>query len=324
MTIRPPLPRTSPAAALLALLLVAAFALAACDREEPVPDAADVENLRERPVEERALYLAAYELGQQARQQDTTFNVDAFLRGLRAGFDTDSATALPYMIGYQQGYDLRSQTRNDTTLSDDLSLYVAGFREGFEDHERRLTRAEEQAVQEEMQLNQLRQEAATNPQAQAFLAGLDSTRASADSFMTANRGRDSVQVTPSGVQYVVLAEGSATGESPEEGDRVLVVYTGMLADGTVFDSSNGEPVDFEVGEGLIPGMSEALKMMKIGSHWRLYIPPSLGYGIQGVPGSPIGPNAVLIFDVQLVDILEPVAEGTEAPALSEPGVQPEQ
>jgi FKBP-type peptidyl-prolyl cis-trans isomerase len=175
-----------------------------------------------------------------------------------------------------------------------------------------------------MQLNQLRREAATNPEAQAFLASLDSTRASADSFMTANRARDSVQVMPNGVQYVVLEAGSATGESPEEGDRVLVVYTGMLADGTPFDSSNGEPVDFEIGEGLITGMREALKQMKIGSHWMLYIPPELAYGMQGVPRSPIGPNAVLIFDVQLIDILEPVAEGTEAPALSQPQVQPQE
>jgi FKBP-type peptidyl-prolyl cis-trans isomerase len=284
-----------------------------------VPEAADVENLRERPTVEQALYLAAYEIGQQVREQDTTFNVDAFLRGLRAGFETDSATALPYALGYQQGIELANQTRLDSTLSADLGLYVAGFREGYEDRERRLTQAEAQAVSEEMQLSQLRRDALTNPQAQEYLTELESSRAAADSFLTANAARDSVETLPSGVQYVVLEEGS--GDSPVEGDRVLVTYTGMLADGTVFDSSQGQPVDFEIGEGLIPGMSEALKQMRIGSHWRLYIPPNLAYGMQGVPRSPIGPNAVLVFDVTLVDIMDPVDTGTEAPALSEPQTQ---
>src|SRR5690606_6886932 len=126
----------------LPLLLAAALGLAACGGEERVPEAADVENLRERPTVEQALYLAAYEIGQQVREQDTTFNVDAFLRGLRAGFETDSATALPYALGYQQGIEPANQPRLDSTLSADLGLYVAGFREGYEDRERRLTQAE--------------------------------------------------------------------------------------------------------------------------------------------------------------------------------------
>jgi FKBP-type peptidyl-prolyl cis-trans isomerase len=298
----------------------AAFGLAACGGEEPLPEAANVENLRERPVAERALYLAAFEIGQQVRQQDTTFNVDAFLRGLRAGFETDSATALPYALGYQQGLDLQNQIRSDSTLSGDLGLYAAGFREGFEDRERRLTRAEEQQVQEEMQLNQLRREAAENPQAQEFLDELDRTQAAADSFLTANAARDSVQTMPNGLQYIVLEEG--TGDSPTDGDRVLVIYAGTLTDGTEFDSSQGQPVDFEIGEGLIAGMSEALKQMRIGGHWRLYIPPALAYGMQGIPRSPIGPNAVLVFDLQLLDILDPVAEGTGAPALTDPQAVP--
>src|SRR5690606_16231894 len=192
----------------LPLLLAAALGLAACGGEERVPEAADVENLRERPTVEQALYLAAYEIGQQVREQDTTFNVDAFLRGLRAGFDTDSATPPPSALGYQQGIELANQTRLDSTLSADLGLYVAGFREGYEDRERRLTQAEAQAVSEEMQLSQLRRDALTNPQAQEYLTELESSRAAADSFLTANAARDSVETLPSGVQYVVLEEGS--------------------------------------------------------------------------------------------------------------------
>src|SRR5690606_2686482 len=136
-----------------------------------------------------ALYLAAYEIGQQVREQDTTFNVDAFLRGLRAGFETDSATALPYALGYQQGIELANQTRLDSTLSADLGLYVAGFREGYEDRERRLTQAEAQAVSEEMQLSQLRRDALTNPQAQEHLTELEPSRAGADSVRPAHPAR---------------------------------------------------------------------------------------------------------------------------------------
>ena len=324
MRARTALTHTSMPLRALPLLLVVVLGLAACDREEPVPQAADVENLHDRPTAEQALYLAAYQIGQQVRGQDSTFNMDAFLRGLRAGFDTDSATALPYALGYQQGIELKNQVRQDSTLSGDLGLYVAGFREGYEDHERRLTQAEEQAVSEEMQLNQLRREALTNPQAQQYLSQIEASQAAADSFLTANAARDSVQTLPNGVQYVVLEQGS--GDRPADGDRVLVTYTGMLADGTEFDSSQGQPVDFEIGEGLIPGMGEALKQMPIGSHWRLYIPPRLAYGMQGVPRSPIGPNAVLVFDVTLVDIMDQVAadSGTAAPALSNPQAQPGQ
>lgn len=304
-------------------VLVAALGLAACGGgEEPLPEAANVEALRERPTAEQALYLAAYEIGQQVRQQDTTFNVDAFLRGLRAGFEADSALALPYALGYQQGLDLQNQVRTDTSLSGDLGLYVAGFQEGVADRERRLTPAEEQAVSEAMQMNQLRREALTNPQAQQFLAEIESSAAVADSFLTANAARDSVQTLPSGVQYIVREAGA--GESPEEGDRVVVTYTGQLPDGTVFDSSQGQPVDFAIGE-TVPGFDEALQNMQIGSTWRIFLPPSLAYGVQGNPRGGIGPNSVLIFDVSLVDILDPVSEGgTAAPAVGAPQVQPGQ
>ena len=304
----------------LLFLLVAAFAFAACSGEESVPDTADVENLRERPTAERALYLAAYEIGEQIRQQDSTFNVDAFLRGLGAGFESDSATGVPYALGYQQGLELAIQARADSSLSSDITLYVSGFREGFSGDESRLTPAEVRQVQEEMQMGQLRRDARSDPQAQAYLSTLEQTQAQADSFLTANAARDSVETTPSGLQYVVLQPGS--GESPEDGDRVLVTYRGMLADGMEFDSSEGQPVDFEIGPDLIAGMNEALKAMRIGERRRLYIPPDLAYGMQGVPRSPIRPNSVLIFDLSLVDILDPVQEGAGAPALGQPQVQP--
>ena len=107
---------------------------------------------------------------------------------------------------------------------------------------------------------------------------------------------------PSGLQYEVLTRGE--GPKPEASDQVEVHYTGKLIDGTVFDSSvdRGMPATFGVTQ-VIPGWVEALQLMNAGSKWRLYIPSNLAYGPNGAPGSPIGPNATLIFDVELLKVI---------------------
>ena len=119
-------------------------------------------------------------------------------------------------------------------------------------------------------------------------------------FLEENAKREEVKVTASGLQYEVLEEG--TGAIPTSTDRVVVHYTGKLIDGTVFDSSveRGEPAAFGVTQ-VIPGWVEALQMMKEGAKWRLYIPSELAYGANGA-GNVIGPNATLIFDVELIKI----------------------
>ncbi|MFW5761596.1 MAG: FKBP-type peptidyl-prolyl cis-trans isomerase [Cyclobacteriaceae bacterium] len=123
-----------------------------------------------------------------------------------------------------------------------------------------------------------------------------------DAFLEENKNKEGVQVTESGLQYKVIEEG--TGPSPQDGDQVRVHYTGKTIDGEVFDSSveRGEPAVFGVGQ-VIPGWTEALKMMNVGGKWELYIPSDLAYGEQGA-GDRIGPNAALIFEVELLDIVE--------------------
>lgn len=120
-------------------------------------------------------------------------------------------------------------------------------------------------------------------------------------FLAQNGQRPEVKTTPSGLQYEVLTEG--TGAMPSASDQVKVHYTGKLIDGTVFDSSveRGEPATFGVTQ-VIPGWVEALQMMKAGSKWRLYIPSALAYGPNGA-GGVIGPNATLIFDVELLEVI---------------------
>lgn len=111
-----------------------------------------------------------------------------------------------------------------------------------------------------------------------------------------------MKTTATGLQYEILTEG--TGATPASTDQVEVHYTGKLLDGTVFDSSvdRGIPATFGVTQ-VIPGWVEALQMMKAGSKWRLFIPSNLAYGPNGAPGSPIGPNSTLIFDVELLKVI---------------------
>ncbi|MDE6510795.1 MAG: FKBP-type peptidyl-prolyl cis-trans isomerase [Muribaculaceae bacterium] len=115
------------------------------------------------------------------------------------------------------------------------------------------------------------------------------------------QGNSGYQTTPSGLKYVTVVEG--TGASPKETDVVTVHYTGRLLDGTVFDSSvqRGEPTSFPL-QMVIKGWTEGLQLMKVGGQTVFYIPSDLAYGPQGTPGGPIGPNADLIFEVQLLGI----------------------
>jgi FKBP-type peptidyl-prolyl cis-trans isomerase FklB len=120
-------------------------------------------------------------------------------------------------------------------------------------------------------------------------------------FLEKNRSKESVVELPSGLQYEVLKEGE--GDLPSLSDEVKCHYHGSLIDGTVFDSSveRGQPAVFPVN-GVIQGWVEALQLMSVGSKWRLYVPPELGYGEQGA-GGVIGPNSTLVFDVELLEIV---------------------
>ena len=118
----------------------------------------------------------------------------------------------------------------------------------------------------------------------------------ADQFLAENKARDGVMSTPSGLQYEVLVEGE--GEGPLPTSRVKVKYKGTLLDGTVFDESGDQEIEFGVNQ-VIPGWTEALQLMNPGAKFKLYIPPDIAYGPQG-SGEKIGPNSLLIFEVELI------------------------
>ena len=119
-------------------------------------------------------------------------------------------------------------------------------------------------------------------------------------FMEQNKTKEGVITLSSGMQYIILTEG--TGAIPVATDKVTTHYHGTTIDGSVFDSSveRGQPAKFPVN-GVIPGWVEALQLMKVGSKWRLFIPPNLAYGERGA-GPKIGPYSTLIFEVELISI----------------------
>ncbi len=130
-----------------------------------------------------------------------------------------------------------------------------------------------------------------------------------NAFLEKNKAREGVKTTASGLQYEIIKEG--TGLKPSAEDMVKVHYHGTLINGKVFDSSvdRGEPAQFPVG-GVIPGWTEALQLMSVGSKWKIYLPASLAYGERGAGGD-IEPNSTLIFEVELLEIL-PKTEKTPA------------
>ncbi|NLA66950.1 MAG: FKBP-type peptidyl-prolyl cis-trans isomerase [Gammaproteobacteria bacterium] len=128
-------------------------------------------------------------------------------------------------------------------------------------------------------------------------------REAGEAFLAANAGKEGVQVTDSGLQYKVLEQGD--GPKPGPDSRVSVHYRGTLVDGTVFDSSydRGQPAVFNLTS-VVPGWQEGLQLMPVGSKYMLWLPSELGYGDMGTPGGPIAPGSALVFEVELLEIVD--------------------
>ncbi len=148
-------------------------------------------------------------------------------------------------------------------------------------------------------LTALRQEIMAKQALEAKKIG-EKNKAEGEAFLEENKKKEGVKTLPSGLQYKVIAEG--TGKTPKATDTVTVTYRGTLIDGTEFDSSykRGQPATFPVN-GVIAGWTEALQLMKEGAKWQLFIPSALAYGERGA-GGVVGPNATLIFDVELISV----------------------
>jgi FKBP-type peptidyl-prolyl cis-trans isomerase FklB len=198
-----------------------------------------------------------------------------------------------YGLGLSIGRNLKAQS-----IDVDLELLSRGLRDGVAGSEPLLT--------DEQIQNALRafQQELMEKQAAITKAEAERNKKEGEAFLAANKKKEGVKTLPSGLQYKVIKEG--TGPVPKAEDTVSTHYRGTLIDGTEFDSSykRGEPATFGVSE-VIKGWTEALQLMKVGSKWQLFIPAELAYGENPRPGSPIPPNATLLFDIELLGIGKP-------------------
>jgi len=199
-----------------------------------------------------------------------------------------------YSVGYQIGGDFKRQG---------VEIQPETVIRGIQDA---LSGADTLMTPEEMRttMGELGKRIAAERNEKKLMAKARSEKENVE-FLAANAKREGVVTTPSGLQYKVLEAGS--GRTPQATDTVTVNYRGTLIDGSEFDSSyrRGEPATFRV-DGVIPGWTEALQLMKEGAKWQLFIPPELAYGERGQLR-----YKALIFDVELLSIGEPEAAATE-------------
>lgn len=208
--------------------------------------------------------------------------------------EAKSAFATPkdkvsYCIGLSMGSSWKKQA-----LDVNPDMVAKGLKEGMGDAKPALTEDEVRQT-----LMEFQKEMMGKQQEKAKVLG-EKNKKDGEAFLAENKKKDGVKVTASGLQYIVEKEGS--GVKPSATNTVVANYRGTLLDGTEFDSSykRGEPAEFPV-DGLIKGWTEALQLMSAGSKYKLFIPSELAYGEQGA-GDKIGPNATLIFELELISI----------------------
>ena len=196
-------------------------------------------------------------------------------------------------ISYAMGMNL-GEYLNNNPVKLNFDAIIDGLRDAVAGNPKL---SHEEYVSSMQLLQQQMQEAGRRQMEQAAAANALAEK----NFMAENAKRPGITVTPSGLQYEVLKQGS--GAKPTASSVVRVHYTGTLLDGTKFDSSvdRGEPAEFGVNQ-VIAGWTEALQLMPVGSKYKLYIPAAIAYGARGA-GEAIPPNAALIFEVELLDIV---------------------
>jgi len=194
-------------------------------------------------------------------------------------------------IGSGLGANLKKQS-----VEVDSTLVSQGLKDAMSGGKTRLTQEEAQAVLKEVQTDVQKQQQAKMKET------ADKNKTEGEAFLAANKSKDGVVTLPSGLQYKILTAG--TGPKPTASDSVKCNYRGTLINGTEFDSSykRGQPATFAVGQ-VIKAWTEALQLMPVGSKWQLFVPSSLAYAERGA-GAEIGPNATLIFEVELLSIEE--------------------
>ena len=237
-----------------------------------------------------------------------------FMMGCNKGQDVQKVAELKTpaeKLGYALGSDIgKSFKKNEMDI--DKNAFVQGFIDGLADAKPLLTPEETRNIQQSAIMD-MRKKLSEKRQ----VAG-EQNKKEGETFLAENAKKEGVKTTASGLQYEILTAG--TGPMPQAADRVQVNYSGKLLDGTEFDSSyqRGKPSTFSV-QGVIPGWTEALQMMPVGSKWRIVVPSELAYKEHGA-GQKIGPNATLVFEIELVGIGDSPADAGTGPTA--PGIAP--
>jgi FKBP-type peptidyl-prolyl cis-trans isomerase FklB len=200
-----------------------------------------------------------------------------------------------YAIGLNIGKSMHKDS-----VDVDTAILLRGLKDGLAGSKPLLTDEEARASMVALQTD-LRKK-----QEEKMLIQGEANKKAGEAFLAENKTKDGVVTLPSGLQYKILTEG--TGPKPTATDTVVCNYKGALLDNTEFDSSykRGQPATFPLSN-VINGWKEALQLMPVGSKWQLFIPSDLAYGARGGPGGGIGPNATLVFEVELMSI-QPKAE----------------
>jgi len=210
--------------------------------------------------------------------------------GETKGVDLTSLEARQgYSIGYQLGLDFKSKN-----IAIDTGAMTAGIKAAMEGTEPGLAKDEMRTVLSDIQKK------VEAERAEKYKKASEENKMEGEKFLKENAAKEGVTTLPSGLQYKVLKMGD--GPKPTATSKVTVNYSGTLPDGTEFDSSykRGQPVTFQVNK-VVPGWTEALQLMPEGSKWQLVLPAALGYGERGAPPR-IGPNQVLVFEVELLKV----------------------
>ena len=196
-------------------------------------------------------------------------------------------------LSYPMGMDLGGQLKAQA-VEIDPNLFAEGLKTVLAGGKTLMTDAEAKAAISQLQLARVAQQTA------ALQASGAKNKTEGDAFLAANKAKEGVVTLPSGVQYKVITNG--TGPKPTLEQTVVCQYKGTLIDGKEFDSSykRGQPATFPVNK-VIKGWTEVLQLMPVGSKWQVFVPSDLAYGVRGA-GADIGPNATLIFEIELVAI----------------------
>jgi len=201
--------------------------------------------------------------------------------------------SISYSIGHNIGNNLGTNLKRDS-VELNIDALVRGLKDAVGDTSKRLMT--DQQIQATMM--KFQQDLSAKAEAKQRAAG-DKNLQAGQAFLAENMKKEGIVTLPSGLQYQVLTQGK--GKKPKAEQTVTTQYSGTLIDGTEFDNSykRGQPATFKVN-GVVPGWTEALQLMPVGSKWRLFIPSKLAYGEQGAGGF-IGPNCTLIFELELLD-----------------------